>query len=177
MGLGTTECRTKILFGHASLSRYAGPSQDIILEAPISRGRITWFCYSQQTPKSCHSAFKGGSIRKLTGSSLISVQATEYVRRPQGLGLGAKPQEAEKPTKGGKGGREGKKQRPDLVYLDDSGRQRNVAPLGAKLVERPKEGVLPGKKMKVSSGPHAGLEVEVLALEPEVHPSPYLNLP
>jgi hypothetical protein len=54
-----------------------------------------------------------------------------------------------------------------MIYLDAEGNQKHVKEAGAKLVEREKEGVHPGKVMAVIAGTHGGLLCEVLALEPK----------
>ena len=50
--------------------------------------------------------------------------------------------------------------------MDAEGNQRHVKDADAKLVEREKEGVHPGKVMAILAGAHAGLICQVLALEP-----------
>ena len=56
----------------------------------------------------------------------------------------------------------------DMIYVDSEGNQRHVKDADAKLVEREKEGVHPGKVMAVTGGTHSGLLCDVLALEPKV---------
>ena len=56
----------------------------------------------------------------------------------------------------------------DMIYVDSEGNQRHVKDADAKLVEREKEGVHPGKVMAVTGGTHRGLLCDVLALEPKV---------
>lgn len=56
----------------------------------------------------------------------------------------------------------------DMIYVDSEGNQKHVKDADAKLVEREKEGVHPGKVMAVTGGSHSGLLCEVLALEPKV---------
>ena len=51
--------------------------------------------------------------------------------------------------------------------MDAEGNQRHVKDADAKLVEREKEGVHPGKVMAILAGTHAGLMCQVLALEPK----------
>ena len=51
--------------------------------------------------------------------------------------------------------------------MDAEGNQRHVKDADAKLVEREKEGVHPGKIMAILAGTHAGLMCQVLALEPK----------
>ncbi|GAB4821491.1 hypothetical protein N2152v2_008537 [Parachlorella kessleri] len=55
----------------------------------------------------------------------------------------------------------------DLVYLDADGHVKSSKPVDEKLVERRKEGVHPGKVMRVVDGRHSGLLCEVVALEPK----------
>ena len=98
------------------------------------------------------------------------VKAPEYVRRPQGLGLGAQPakspsQESKKRRRPG----EAAGPKPDLVYIDPAtGLQKNVAPAGAVLTERVRLGVHQGKRMRVSGGRHQGLLCDVLAVDQQV---------
>ncbi|CAL5220378.1 g2383 [Coccomyxa viridis] len=97
------------------------------------------------------------------------VKAKEYVPRPAMLGLGAKPSEIlQRPPK--KHIRQGETREPkkDMIYIDSEGNQKHVKDADAKLVEREKEGVHPGKVMAVTGGTHSGLLCEVLALEPKV---------
>ena len=54
-----------------------------------------------------------------------------------------------------------------MIYVDAEGNQRHVKDADAKLVEREKEGVHPGKVMAILAGTHAGLLCQVLALEPK----------
>ena len=54
-----------------------------------------------------------------------------------------------------------------MIYVDAEGNQRHVKDADAKLVEREKEGVHPGKVMAILAGTHAGLMCHVLALEPK----------
>ena len=56
--------------------------------------------------------------------------------------------------------------RPDLVYLDAQGQVQSSKPVGAALVQRPAEGVAPGRRMRLASGRHEGLACEVVSLEP-----------
>ena len=57
-----------------------------------------------------------------------------------------------------------------MIYVDSEGNQKHVKDADAKLVEREKEGIHPGKVMAVTGGSHSGLLCEVLALEPQVSP-------
>ncbi|GIL62553.1 hypothetical protein Vafri_16641, partial [Volvox africanus] len=93
------------------------------------------------------------------GRNRKKVDAIEYVRRPERLGLGAQPlalkADTSKPVKMGD-----KAQRQDLVLAPDAdGRQRNVRKLDEQLVARSTvlPGPQPGKEMRITSGPHAGL--------------------
>ena len=127
------------------------------------------------------------------------VKATELVRRPQRLGLGAAPAPEQPKKKIHRPGaecaaREARqrirpprvvrspthpplphfqtaageaKERKDLVYVDPNGVERAQKPVGAALSERRKEGVHPGKRMRVAGGRHSGLTCEVLSLEPK----------
>ena len=52
----------------------------------------------------------------------------------------------------------------DMIYIDSEGNQKHVKDVDAKLVEREREGVHPGKVMAVTRGTHSGLLCEVLAL-------------
>ena len=101
---------------------------------------------------------------------LQDVKAPEYVRRPQGLGLGAQP--AKPPSQDSKKRRrpgEAAGPKPDLVYIDPTtGLQRNVMPSGAVLTERVRLGVHVGKRMRVGAGRHEGLLCDVLALDQQV---------
>ena len=106
------------------------------------------------------------------GRNKEEVKAVEYVKRPDRLGLGAKPNEDafDLPKKKGKrwipkpGDERGPKK--DLVYYGKDGVQKHVKALDEELVERVAEGVQVGKVMHVVAGQHEGLRAEVLALEP-----------
>ncbi|EFJ32756.1 hypothetical protein SELMODRAFT_85312 [Selaginella moellendorffii] len=77
------------------------------------------------------------------------VKATEFVRRPERLGLGAA--------------------KPDLVApVGPDGKVRHRVEIGEKLVERAKRGVYGGKVMTIVSGRHAGLRGEVLGRKDKV---------
>lgn len=96
------------------------------------------------------------------------VQATTYVRRADKLGLGAKPALPEsKPKRTSKPG-DAAAPKKDLVYVDSSGRERNIRPIDAKLTERQAAGAQPGKQMQIIGGRHEGLRCQVLALEPVI---------
>ncbi len=99
-----------------------------------------------------------------------AVEAVEFVARPPQLGLGATPSLA--PRKEKRVIRQGETRgpKPDLVYINAEGVQKNVKTLDAKLVEREKKGAAAGKTMRVVAGAHAGLLCEVLAVEPQVAP-------
>ena len=58
--------------------------------------------------------------------------------------------------------------KPDMVYINAEGVQKNVKTLDAKLVQREVKGAAVGKTMRVVGGSHAGLLCEVLAVEPKV---------
>lgn len=58
--------------------------------------------------------------------------------------------------------------KPDMVYINAEGVQKNVKALDAKLVHREVKGAAVGKTMRVAGGTHAGLLCEVLAVEPQV---------
>ncbi|CAK0782938.1 hypothetical protein CVIRNUC_006133 [Coccomyxa viridis] len=97
------------------------------------------------------------------------VKAKEYVARPSMLGLGAKPSEIlQRPPKQHIRQGETREPKKDMIYVDAEGNQRHVKDADAKLVEREKEGVHPGKVMAILAGTHAGLMCQVLALEPKV---------
>ncbi|KXZ46948.1 hypothetical protein GPECTOR_39g442 [Gonium pectorale] len=108
------------------------------------------------------------------GRNRKKVDAIEYVRRPERLGLGAQPVKlGEDPSKTVKMGDKPRKQ--DLVLAPDAnGRQRNVRTLDEQLV--PRSAVLPGpqpsKAMRVISGPHAGLACTVLEALPRAEGQP-----
>ena len=92
------------------------------------------------------------------------VQAATYVRRPEGLGLGAKPALAEsKPKRTSKPG-DSTAPKQDLVYIDSSGRERNIRPLDGKLTQRQAAGPQPGKRMAIIGGRHEGLQCQVRAV-------------
>lgn len=92
------------------------------------------------------------------------VTAKELVRRPQRLGLGAAPAPEQQTKKYIKPGES--REKKDLVYVDDQGVMRSSKPVDGQLVERRREGVHPGKVMRVVEGRHSGLLCEVQALEP-----------
>ena len=97
------------------------------------------------------------------------MKAPEYVRRPQGLGLGAQPGKAPEAAKKRKRPGEAAGPKPDLVYIDPkTGLQKNVAPVGAVLTERVRLGVHVGKRMRVCAGRHEGLLCSVLAVDQQV---------
>ncbi|KAL6760830.1 DExH-box splicing factor binding site-domain-containing protein [Haematococcus lacustris] len=95
----------------------------------------------------------------------------EYLRRPDRLGLGAKPVPVVndgKPKVVKMGGSE--VQRQDLVLPPSAnGRQRHVRHLDEQLVQRSETepGPRPGKAMRVTGGKHAGLACQVIALLPQ----------
>lgn len=93
------------------------------------------------------------------------VKAKELVRRPQRLGLGAAPAPEQQQRKYIKPGET--REKKDLVYVDAEGVMKSSKPVDEKLVERRKEGVHPGKVMRVVDGRHSGLLCEVVALEPK----------
>ncbi len=94
------------------------------------------------------------------------VQAATYVRRPDGLGIGAKPALAVvKPKRITKPG-DTAAPKQDLVYVDSSGKERSRRPLDAQLTQRQAAGPQPGKQMQIVAGRHEGLACQVLALEP-----------
>ncbi|EFJ51408.1 hypothetical protein VOLCADRAFT_87660 [Volvox carteri f. nagariensis] len=109
------------------------------------------------------------------GRNRQKVDAIEYVRRPERLGLGAQPvalaPDPSKPVKMGE-----KPQRQDLVLAPDAdGRQRNIRKLDEQLVARSTvlPGPQPGKDMRITGGPHAGLActaLEALPRAPEGKP-------
>ena len=110
-----------------------------------------------------HNAHRNGVL-------VQDVKAPEYVRRPQGLGLGAQP--AKPPSQDSRKRRrpgEAAGAKPDLVYIDpQTGLQKNVAPAGAVLTERVRLGVHLGKRMRVAAGRHQGLLCDVLAVDQQV---------
>ncbi|KAI7838635.1 hypothetical protein COHA_007562 [Chlorella ohadii] len=93
------------------------------------------------------------------------VKAKELIRRPQRLGLGAAPAPEQQQKKYIKPGET--REKKDLVYVDADGVMKSSKPVDEKLVERRKEGVHPGKVMRVVDGRHSGLLCEVVALEPQ----------
>ena len=94
------------------------------------------------------------------------VQAATYVRRADKLGLGAKPALPEAKAKRTSKPGDTSAPKKDLVYVDSTGRERNIRPIDAKLTERQAAGPQPGKQMQIVSGRHEGLRCQVLALEP-----------
>lgn len=94
------------------------------------------------------------------------IEAVEYVPRPQLLGLGAQPKEQKnhkadkKFIKPGES-REAKK---DMIYVDESGRQRHVKKVSEKLVEREKVGFVKDALVAITAGPHKGLYGRILSL-------------
>lgn len=95
------------------------------------------------------------------------VKPVEYVKRPHRLGLGATP--AAPPTSDKKVIKPGEtRDAPkDLVYVDPSGQHKNVKTIDDALVERPKEGVVVGKRMHVVDGKHRGCSCVVVSVEPK----------
>ncbi|GFR50756.1 hypothetical protein Agub_g13023 [Astrephomene gubernaculifera] len=103
------------------------------------------------------------------GRNRRKVDAIEYVRRPERLGLGAQPvklgEDPKKPVKMGD-----KPRKQDLVLPPDAnGRQRNVRTLDEQLVPRNtvQPGPKPGKAMRILAGPHAGLACTALEALPQ----------
>ncbi|KAK9845269.1 hypothetical protein WJX81_001675 [Elliptochloris bilobata] len=96
------------------------------------------------------------------------VEAVEFVARPPQLGLGATPSLAPKKEKRVIRQGETRGPKPDLVYINAEGVQKNVKTLDAKLVQREVKGAAAGKTMRIVAGTHAGLLCEVLAVEPKV---------
>ncbi|KAG2432029.1 hypothetical protein HYH02_013099 [Chlamydomonas schloesseri] len=103
------------------------------------------------------------------GRNRKKVDAIEYVRRPERLGLGAQPVKvAEDKSKVVKMGDKPRKQ--DLVLAPDAdGRQRNVRTLDEKLVARAtvQPGPQPNKPMRIMGGPHSGLLCTALEALPK----------
>ncbi|KAG2428963.1 hypothetical protein HXX76_011207 [Chlamydomonas incerta] len=103
------------------------------------------------------------------GRNRRQVEAIEYVRRPERLGLGAQPVKvAEDKSKVVKMG--DKPRRQDLVLAPDAdGRQRNVRTLDEKLVTRATvlPGPQPSKPMRILTGPHSGLLCTALEALPK----------
>ncbi|KAK9807107.1 hypothetical protein WJX73_005228 [Symbiochloris irregularis] len=95
------------------------------------------------------------------------VVAPEYVKRPDKLGLGAQPGLPPDTHKKCRHPGDSQKGQPprDLVYIDPSGRQRNVKPAGAELTKRVRPGARAGKRMRVLAGSHSGLVCTVLDVQ------------
>eukprot|EP00798_Chlamydomonas_sp_ICE-L_P010027 gene10027-7917_t len=97
------------------------------------------------------------------------VEAIEYLKRPERLGLGAQPQaaiasEADK-KKVKKMGDKETVRREDMVLAPDAdGRQRHIRKLDEKLVG---SGPQPGKAMAIIDGRHKGLACTVFSLLPK----------
>ncbi|MEW5300633.1 MAG: hypothetical protein WDW36_003548 [Sanguina aurantia] len=101
------------------------------------------------------------------GRKKTVVDAIEYVRRPERLGLGAQPAPAAAEAKARVVRMGDKPARADMVLAPEAdGRQRNVRKLDEKLVLRKDvaPGAQVGKGMRVMTGRHEGLECAVLAL-------------
>ncbi|XP_024526719.1 protein MOS2 [Selaginella moellendorffii] len=97
------------------------------------------------------------------------VKATEFVRRPERLGLGAVPAPKEEKKKKVIKPGESREAKPDLVApVGPDGKVRHRVEIGEKLVERAKRGVYGGKVMTIVSGRHAGLRGEVLGRKDKV---------
>lgn len=93
------------------------------------------------------------------------IKPVEYVKRPHRLGLGATP--AAPPTSDKKVIKPGEtRETPkDLVYVDPSGQHKSVKTIDDALVERPKEGLVVGKRMHIIDGKHRGCVCVVVAVE------------
>lgn len=94
-----------------------------------------------------------------------SVEAREYVRRPERLGLGAKPKEIQpKPRRKGRLGepdRSGK----NMVMVDEHGNVKHTKTLDEKLVSREKLGLYAGKPVVILRGPHDGLHGKIVQID------------
>lgn len=94
-----------------------------------------------------------------------SVEAREYVRRPERLGLGAKPKEIQPRMK--KRGRLGEpdKSEKNMIMLDEHGNVKHTKTLDEKLVSRDKLGMYVGKAVVIQHGPHEGLLGKVVGID------------
>ncbi|KAJ9507574.1 hypothetical protein QJQ45_019244, partial [Haematococcus lacustris] len=106
------------------------------------------------------------------GRNRKAAEPIEYLRRPDRLGLGAKPVPVvnDGKPKVVKMGDKAEVQRQDLVLPPSAnGRQRHVRHLDEQLVQRSETepGPRPGKAMRVTGGKHAGLACQVIALLPQ----------
>ncbi len=104
------------------------------------------------------------------GRNKQKVDAKEYIRRPDRLGLGAKPVLVKEEKRGPvKMGDKPKPNPKDMVLpVGEDGRVRHMKTLDEKLVSRAEvePGPFPGKVMRIVDGRHTGLLCKVLELLP-----------
>ena len=95
-------------------------------------------------------------------------KAREFIRRPQGLGLGAT--EAPRPERQKKYIKPGESRGPkkDMVVYGADGSIKHTRTADDKLVERIAKGTAVGKTMRVLKGRHSGLLCQVTAIQPQV---------
>lgn len=94
-----------------------------------------------------------------------TVEAREYVRRPDRLGLGAQPKEILDKKKRKNRMDPSDRSNPHMVMIDEDGKVRHTKTLDEKLVEREKLGLYVGKRVAIMDGPHEGMSGKIVALE------------
>jgi G patch domain/KOW motif-containing protein len=103
------------------------------------------------------------------GRTKAKVEAKEYIRRPDRLGLGAKPAPVKEEKRVVKMGDKPQQRPQDLVLAPgEDGRVRHMKALDEKLVPRAQvePGPQPGKVMRLVDGRHRGLLCKVQELLP-----------
>lgn len=99
-----------------------------------------------------------------------SVEAREYVRRPERLGLGAKPKVIQPKMR--RKGRLGEPDRSEknMVMVDEHGNVKHTKTLDEKLVSREKLGLYAGKPVVILRGPHDGLHGKIVEVDGQRDP-------
>jgi len=98
----------------------------------------------------------------LNGKGLV--EPVEYVPRPQLLGLAATPQNEDPKASKKKYIKPGEtREKKDMIYVDEQGRQRHIKRVGDKLVERGATGFSAGALVAITTGVHKDLYGRVVS--------------